>query len=247
MTPKNFKGLILAAGRGSRFQAESGEPLPKVLRPLLGKPMVSYVIDTLTQVGVDDVTLIIGYRGDDVKQAIGESVNYVLQQEQKGSGHAVACAKDAFVDFTGDLIIMCGDSPLFKAETLSKMMDEHADTNAVATLAAAVLGDPLGYGRIVRDEEGNLAGIVEEKCASPEQRAIKEVNGGAYIFSAPWLFENISNMALNEAGEYNLTDMVRVALGQGKVVSSVKCDSQELLGVNTPAQLKAVEDILQGR
>lgn len=243
----NFKGLILAAGKGSRFQAESGEPFPKVLRSLLGKPMVYYVIDTLVEVGVDDITLIVGYRADDVKQAIGSRASYVLQAEQKGSGHAVACAKDAFAGFDGNLIIMCGDSPLFKSKTLSRMMQVHADTGAVATLAAAILDDPFGYGRILRDNNGNIRGIVEEKCATPEQRAIKEVNGGAYIFSAQWLFDNIGKMALNEAGEYNLTDMVRVALEQGKIVSSVECDRQELLGVNTPAQLKVVEDILQGK
>ena len=244
---KFFKGLILAAGKGSRFQAESGEPSPKVLRELLGKPLVSYVIDALSKVGIEDITLIVGYRSDDVKNAMGNKFSYVLQTEQKGSGHAVACAKKQFEGFDGEIVIMCGDSPLFKAETLSKMMAEHEKNCAAVTLASAILDDPFGYGRIERNSTGKITGIVEEKCADAEQRLIKEVNGGAYIFNSIWLFGNIEKMALNDAGEYNLTDMVRVALEQNKTVSAVKCSTDELLGVNTPTQLKTVEKIVKSR
>lgn len=244
-TRYRLQGLILAAGRGTRFQ--TGEPMPKVLRPVLGRPMVSYVIDALRAAGVDDITLVVGFRGDDVKSALGGSFHYALQQEQKGSGHAAACAKEAFDSFNGSLVVMCGDSPLFRAETIRRMVGEHAGTGAAVTLASAVLDDPFGYGRIVRGSSGRIAAIVEEKCAAPDERAIREVNGGAYVFDTEWLFANIHVMARNEAGEYNLTDMVRVAVEQDQAISAVRCDPEELLGVNTPEQLSAVEEVLRGR
>lgn len=244
---QHFEGLVLAAGKGSRFQAESGTPFPKVLRTVLGKPMVEYVLDALAEAGIENVTLIVGFMADKVRSAVGDCVRYVLQEEQKGSGHAVACAKDAYKDFTGHLIIMCGDSPLFHSQTVSEIMREHLSSNAAVTLASAVLDEPYGYGRILRNEKGIICGVVEEKCASDEQKAIGEVNGGAYAFDAQWLFSNIDSMALNEAGEYNLTDMVRVAVTQGKMVSAVRCGAQELLGVNTPEQLAFVEELIRGK
>lgn len=242
-----FAGLVLAAGKGSRFGGEVGRPSPKVLRAVLGKPMVGYVLDALRGAGVDEITLVVGFGADEVKRRVGPPVGYVLQAEQKGSGHAVACAKGAFDGYQGGLIVMCGDSPLFTAETVRRIADQHARTNAAVTLASAQLDDPTGYGRIVRDADGRIVGIVEEKCASERQKAIREVNGGAYGFDARWLFDNIEKMAINEASEYNLTDMVRVAIEQGRGVSAVGCDPRELLGVNTPEQLAQVEAILRGR
>ncbi|MCE5199359.1 MAG: sugar phosphate nucleotidyltransferase [Armatimonadota bacterium] len=241
------RGLVLAAGRGSRFQSESGEAFPKVLRPLLGKPLVSYVIDALREAGVDDITLVVGFQAELVRREIGSGVGYATQEEQKGSGHAVACARDAFEGFSGSVVIMCGDSPLFTSDTIRGIVREHTESGSVITLAAARLDDPTGYGRIVRDKSGQVIAIIEEKCAGAEERSIKEVNGGVYCFDADWLFSNIALMAVNEAGEYNLTDMVRVAIAQGRKVSAVPCDPQELLGVNTPGQLKVVEEIVRGR
>ncbi|MCL5102773.1 MAG: NTP transferase domain-containing protein [Armatimonadetes bacterium] len=242
-----FSGLVLAAGRGSRFQSETGEAFPKVLRPVLGKPMVSYVIEALTRAGIEDIVLVVGFGADEVRQSVGPGVGYVFQSEQKGSGHAVACAREMFEHYAEHLVIMCGDSPLFSAETVSRMMREHTEAGAAVTLASAVLDDPFGYGRIVRDASGRIRGIVEEKCAEPDQREIKEVNGGAYVFDSPWLYGNIERMVVNDAGEYNLTDMVRVAVEQDRVVSAVECDPVELMGVNTPELLKIVEDIIRGK
>ncbi len=241
-----YAGLVLAAGRGSRFCGEGGRPFPKVLRPVLGRPMVSFVLDALRGAGIDDITLVVGFCADEVKNKVGPSVKYVLQPEQNGSGNAVACAKSAFDGYEGGLIVMCGDSPLFTADTVRQIMYEHSRTNAAVTLAAAHLKDPTGYGRILRGVEGRIVGIVEEKCADERQKAICEVNGGAYGFDARWLFENISKMAVNDANEYNLTDMVRVAIEQQRVVSAVACDPRELLGVNTFDQLADVEEILRG-
>ena len=240
-------GLILAAGRGTRFESETSEPMPKVLRPLLGRPMVSHVIDALRAAGVEDIALVVGYRADEVVRALGEGVAYVLQEDQRGSGDAVRCARDRFRGFEGALVIMCGDSPLFRAETVRAMIHEKRDSGAVAVLASAVLDDPSGYGRILRDDTGRIIGIVEESCADENQRTLKEVNGGAYVFDSPWLFAGIDNMIENEAGEYNLTDMARVAVEQGRTVSAVECGPSDLLGVNMPEELRAVETILLRR
>lgn len=244
---REWRGLILAAGKGSRFQKETGEAFPKVLRPVLGRPMVRFVIDALNNAGVADITLIVGFQAHAVIGELGDTYSYVLQPEQKGSGHAVACARNAFEGYTGNLAVMCGDSPLFTAETIRRITREHEAGNAAVTLASAVLEDPFGYGRIRRSSTGRIVGVVEEKCASAAERDIKEVNGGAYAFDAAWLFGNIDQMAVNEAGEYNLTDMVRVAIEQGRQVSAVECDPTELLGVNTPEQLAIIENILCNR
>lgn len=248
-SPENVisAGLVLAAGRGTRFAAEAGDPFPKVLRKALGKPLAGYVIDALMAAGIKDITLIVGFGASLVKSEVGDTVSYALQTEQKGSGHAVACAKDAMRNFDGALIVMCGDSPLFRSDTVSGIRREHIRSKAAVTLASAELDDPFGYGRILRDSAGVVTGIAEEKCASETQKTIREVNGGIYAFDSRWLFDNIDQMAVNEAGEYNLTDMVRVAVEQGRRVSTIKCDPVEMMGVNTPDQLSAVEEILRGR
>jgi len=240
----DWKGLVLAAGKGCRFQQETGEAFPKVLRPVLGKPLVRYVLDTLARAGVTDITLVVGFMAGEVMRELGPGYGYVLQPEQKGSGHAVARAAQHFSDFAGNLVIVCGDSPLFAADTIKAIIREHETSRAAITLVSAVLHDPSGYGRIFRDSQGRIMGIVEETCASADQRAIKEVNGGVYAFNAKWLFDNIDGMAINKAGEYNLTDMVRVAVELGQEVTAVPCESVELLGVNTPEQLKTVAGIL---
>lgn len=242
-----FAGLVLAAGRGSRFREEGGEPFPKVVRPVLGRPMVLYVLDALAGARVTDVTLVVGFLADEVKRAVGGRASYVIQPEQKGSGHAVACAAERYRGFGGGLVVMCGDSPLFTPDTIGRILREHLETGAAVTLASALLDEPFGYGRILRDADGRITGVVEQKCATAEQRTIREVNGGAYAFDSRWLFGNIDRMEINSAGEYNLTDMVRIAIEQGRTVSAIQCDPVELLGVNTPEQLRTVEYILGKR
>jgi bifunctional UDP-N-acetylglucosamine pyrophosphorylase/glucosamine-1-phosphate N-acetyltransferase len=222
--------------------------------------MIRYVLQAMRDAGVGGVVVIVGFGADRVREALGASVEYVVQPEQKGSGHAVACARDHFKGFDGDLVVMCGDSPLFRFQTLREMVSRHRDTGAVITLAAAMPDDPTGYGRIVRSTahaepveghaepvEAPITGIVEEKCATEHQRAIREVNGGAYVFDARWLFDSIDQMAENEAGEYNLTDMVRVAVQQNRAVASVTCAAEEIAGVNTPEELRSVEAVLHAR
>ncbi|MDH7601540.1 MAG: NTP transferase domain-containing protein [Armatimonadota bacterium] len=240
-------GLILAAGRGTRFVRTGVPPRPKVLEPLQGKPLVCHVLETLREAGVKRVIVVVGFGAEQVESVLDSAVEYARQDVQLGSGHAVKCALASLPQPEGPVVVMCGDSPLFKTETIRAMLDEQRKTGAAVVLTSAVVEDPTGYGRIVRDEKGLAQRIVEEKCANAAERTIKEVNGGAYVFWGPWLASNIERMSKNDAGEYNLTDMIRLAVEQGKNVSVVRCEPDEILGVNTPDDLVRAEAVLRSR
>ena len=239
MLVNGFQGIVLAAGRGSRMQSD----LPKVLIEICGRPMICYVLDALTSVGVRSPVIVIGKGAGLVEQTLGGGYTYVLQEEQLGSGHAVICAREAAQGRSRDLLVMCGDSPLFRARTVRALMEAHVRENATISLVSAILDAPTGYGRIVR-ADGRIVGVVEEKLADETQRAIREINGGCYAFDSEWLWGNIDRMRENEVGEKCLTEMVDIAIAQGKHVTAVSCESDEVLGVNTPAQLALAESIL---
>lgn len=237
--------VVLAAGRGSRMAGEGGPTnFPKVLRQACGRPLIRYVLDALGSAGVTDITVIIGFGADQLLQELGDSVGYVFQSEQLGSGHAVACAAPKLAAKPGIAVIMCGDSPLFTPATIQGLLETLDDKQARIALASAVLDDPTGYGRIIRDEHGNITRIVEQKGASEEDLAVKEVNGGCYAFDSEWLWANIGRMEKNPAGELNLTDLVRVAISDGEKVAASPCEPQEMLGVNTPADLAEIERVI---
>ena len=244
----DFYAIILAAGKGKRMRDEAApDEFPKVLRQVCGRPLISYVIDALRSAGITDISIVVGFGADYVRRAVGDGWRYILQGEQLGSGHAVACAREALGGRSGSAIIMCGDSPLFTAATISSLADRHAASGATITLVSALLDDPTGYGRIERNADGQIVGIVEEKCASDRQKAIREINGGAYAFDSEWLWKNIHRIERNEVGELNLTDLVRVAVSQGRRLEAVAADPQEVIGVNTPADLARVEEVLRLR
>lgn len=244
----SYYAIILAAGRGKRMRDESlPAEFPKVLRQVKGRALVDYVVHALHGAGIADITLIVGFGADYVRREMGDTFAYALQTEQRGSGHAVASAKSLLDGREGSAIVMCGDSPLFTAATISRLKDHHSSTGATITLVSAVLDDPTGYGRIKRDEMGRITGIVEEKCASPEEKSILEINGGALAFDSHWLWKNIHLIQTNEAGELNLTDLVRVAISQGRLVAAVECLAEEVMGVNTPDDLRNAEKVLAGR
>ena len=223
-----------------------GSDLPKVLLPLCGRPMLAYILDALSDVGITDPIIVVGEGGEEVKKALGDRCRYACQEKQLGSGHAVLCARKA-ARGSKHLLVMCGDSPLFRTETVRSLMEAQVRQQATVTLVSAVLEDPHGYGRILRSPEGEIAGIVEEEFAADEQRAIKEINGGCYAFDAGWLWENIGSMRENQAGEYCLTEMVDTAIAQGRRVIAVPAAPDEVLGINTPTQLQAAEAILRAR
>lgn len=241
--PADFQAIILAAGKGSRMQSD----LPKVLHPVCGRPMVCHILDALSDVGIPSPIIVIGRGAELVEQTLGAGYVYVLQEEQLGSGHAVMWARGVAEGGSKHTLVMCGDSPLFRVETIRALMDAHRREQATASLVSAVLDDPSGYGRIVRAPDGRIAGVVEEKLADEEQRAIREINGGCYAFDSRWLWDNIDLMSENEVGEKCLTEMVDIAIGQGKRVTAVRSQPDEVIGINTPAQLAEAERIMCGR
>ena len=237
----DFQAIILAAGKGSRM----GSELPKVLLPLCGRPMLAHILDVLAEVGIVHPVIVVSKSGV-VREALGDTYRYARQEEQLGSGHAVLCAREAALG-SANILIMCGDSPLFKTETVRSLMEVHIREQAAITLASTMLDDPQGYGRILRAPTGDVKGIVEEKLATPGQKTIREINGGCYAFDAEWLWGNIEKMRKNEAGEYCLTEMVDIAIAQGRKVTTVQAEPDEVAGVNTPEQLLAAENILRAR
>lgn len=247
--------VIMAAGRGTRM----GGDLPKVLFDAAGKPLVRWVIDALAAAGVTDRIVVIGYRAPLVEEALAglPGVSFTVQQEQRGTGDAVASAtalieeriRLAPADARLAVVIVCGDSPMLRPESVSGLLRRFAERDAACLLGTAVTSDPTGLGRILRDAEGRFMGIVEEKDATPEQRRIREVNMSTYVFEARALLHALSRLDnANAAGEYYITDCPGTLLAQGHLVDAVAClDQSETLSVNTPEQLAAVATALANR
>ena len=177
--------VILAAGKGTRMKSK----LPKVLHKVGGRPMLEHVMEAAEAAGCRDNVVIVGHGAELVRELVGNRARIALQAEQLGTGHAVLQAAEALKGFVGTVMILCGDTPLIKGGELKKLYEFHVQSGAVATVMTAMIEDPFGYGRILRDADGNVAGIVEEKEASPEQKLIKEINTGNYCVEAPLLFE----------------------------------------------------------
>lgn len=242
------KSVILAAGKGTRMKSDK----PKVVHQVMGKPMVYYSIEAARQAGADEVCVIVGYKADEVKSAIAASVNdvkvdYALQEEQLGTGHAVKCAAD-FIGRDGDVIILCGDTPLVTGDTLRKALDFHKESGNGVTVISAMLDDPFGYGRIIRNGD-SLAKIVEQKDADEAEQAVKEVNSGMYIFDCAALQDALSHISNDNAqGEYYLPDAIEIIKKMGLPASAVPMDdADQIRGVNTLEQLADAEKIMENR
>ncbi|MDO8585424.1 MAG: NTP transferase domain-containing protein [Armatimonadota bacterium] len=243
-----FYGLILAAGMGKRLRANESDTFPKVLREVNGRPMIAYVLDALRGAGVTDICVVVGVGAEQVRETLGHSLIYAFQEYQRGSGDAAASARPLLIGKSRHVIVMCGDSPLFTAATLAALKAEHLRRGAVVTLVTAEVDDPTGYGRIVR-RDGQIVGIVEEELATPEQKAIKEINGGCYAFDSAWLWSNIGRIQPSPPpkNEKCLTDVIQFAVEDGETVAAVFAAPEEILGVNTPEQLREAEEILRER
>ena len=235
------RAVVLAAGRGSRFEAISGSRTSKLLQPLNGRPVLSRVLEHIREAGVASITLVVGYQADLIRSALGPKHDYVLQQQQLGSGNATAAALGALRGFNGTLLVMCGDSPLIQASTIRRMLSVHASEQATITLLTANLDDPTGYGRVLRNSEGRITGIAEQTSARGDQLAIAEANGGAYVFDAAWLADRIGDVPPNASGETNLTGTLELAASESRTIAAVSCEPEEILGVNTPAELRVAE------
>ena len=231
---------ILAAGKGSRMESE----LPKVLHQLNGKSLIDYVLDTASELNPDSITLVVGFQKNRVKNHIqNDNVNYVSQEQQLGTGHAALQLENQLANQSGHLLILYGDAPNIKSSTLSPIIDEHIKENRNATLITAVLDDPTGYGRIIRNQDGDLLKIVEEKDCTPDEKKIKEWNPGIYIFKIPQLFSELKRIKSNNASnEYYLTDVIELIKENSPVQAKKIGNPMEVIGINTINQLNSLEN-----
>jgi bifunctional UDP-N-acetylglucosamine pyrophosphorylase / glucosamine-1-phosphate N-acetyltransferase len=242
--PTDKIALILAAGKGKRMKSN----LPKVLHKLNGRFIVQYVMDSARKAGLDRQILVIGHQAELVKESlVGCDIEFALQAEQRGTGHAVMIAEPFLDGFSGDLVVLCGDMPLVKAETIEKLVSERHRLDAAAVVLTVVLDDPKQYGRIVRDENGLLRAIVEYRDADNKTKEIKEVNTGAYCFDWKELKPVLGNLSdKNDQNEYYLTDSIAILVGQGKRVGAIIADNPlEGLGINSIAELEMVENLIK--
>lgn len=240
----NF-AILLAAGQGTRMKSK----LYKVLHPVCGKPMVEHVIDNISKLNVNRIVTIVGHGAEKVKEHLGNKSEYALQEEQLGTAHAVMQAESILGAYEGTTFVVCGDTPLIRTETFENLYKHHLKTNAKATILTAIADDPTGYGRIIRDTDGKVSQIVEQKDASEEQQKVKEINTGTYCFDNKALFEALKLVNNENAqGEYYLTDVIEILQKQGETVSAFVCeDFEETLGVNDRVALSQAEEIMRAR
>jgi bifunctional UDP-N-acetylglucosamine pyrophosphorylase/glucosamine-1-phosphate N-acetyltransferase len=250
-TSKSLEAIILAAGKGTRMESD----LPKVCHPVGGRPMVCAVVDACFEAGCSRVVVVVGYKQELVRQALesyGDRVEYAIQHEQLGTGHAVVSAIDAYPHETQsntDVFVLCGDGPLIRTSTLQTMLDRHQSSGADATLATSIIDDPDGYGRIVRSDDGGFERIIEQKNANEDELAIREVNPSYYCMNAAAMFQALKQVNRNElTGEYYVTDVFELMLKDGKRVEVIDAvPPEDILSINTLDHLAQVDAIYRAR
>ena len=240
--------IIMAAGKGKRMKSN----LPKVLHNLAGKPILNYVLDTVDQLEAKRKILIVGYKSDQIRELIGDKIEYVEQKEQLGTAHAVLQTKKLLSDFKGDVLILSGDVPFLTVKILKKLLKYHQANNFCCTLVSTILKKPKGYGRIIRDKKGEIKGIIEEVDLSADKKKITEVNSGIYCVNKDKLFQALEKITPdNKQGEYYLTDSVEILLKEGLTVGNIIVkDYSQILGINsrldlTDASQKVYQKTLQ--
>lgn len=231
--------VILAAGKGTRMKSARA----KALFPLCGRPLAAYPIRAAREAGIDRVILVVGHQADAVQAAIGNEAEYALQEPQQGTGHALMCAEEKLRDFTGTIFVHCVDVPLLPAALVSDMLAQHRAQGNAATVLTTVMADAGNYGRIVRTEDGQVARIVEARDASPEERAIREINAGTYCFEAPLIFDVLREITPdNDQKEYYLTDVIERLIARGaRVGALIAPDEGTVAGINDRVQLAEAE------
>ncbi len=236
--------IILAAGKGTRMKSK----LPKVLHKVGGKPMLQHVIDAAKSAGSTREIVVIGNGAELVQQSFN-NVEFVLQAEQLGTGHAVLCTKEKFANSNDTILVLCGDTPLFTGELLKNFVDKHIKSKAAATVLTAEMPDATGYGRIIREDDGTFRKIVEHKDANSYERQISEVNAGVYCFDAKKLFGALSQVKNENAqGEYYLPDVLTILKNDSEKINAVIADDyKQTLGINSRVQLAAADKILRQR
>jgi len=236
--------IILAAGQGTRMRSK----LPKVLHSLLGKPLVWHALRAVKPLVDHPPVLVVGYRGEAVKEAVGNGVTYAIQEEQLGTGHAVAAAKRQVEGKAETILVTFADMPLLRQETLQKLVDMHQASESPVTMTSFIGDEARGFGRVVRNEHGHVIAIVEQADATPEQLAIREYNVSAYCFDAEWLWEALDRIPISPKGEYYLTDVVGLAVESGCAVQSMVLeDPTEGIGLNNRVHLAQAEKVMRQR
>ena len=238
------KAIVLGAGKGTRMNSD----LAKVLHPVAGRPMLLWALGALTAADCEEIVVVVGHQADAVRAILPDGVGSALQEEQLGTGHAAMVGLAALdVQPDDDVIVLPGDMPLIRAETMVAMLELHRNTGAAATLLTVVLDEPGAYGRVIRDD-GHVVGVVEVKDATREQLEVSEVNTSAYTFSGRWLEGALRRVGTDNAqGEYYLTDVVGILVADGRRVEAYIASAEEGLGINSVDQIAGVEAVLKER
>ncbi|MFA7254316.1 MAG: sugar phosphate nucleotidyltransferase [Patescibacteria group bacterium] len=241
--------LILAAGKGTRMNEGKESEIPKVMFQINNEPIIRHSVRLVQNAGIKKIVLVVGYKKELIKNYFGDEVDYVVQEEQLGTGHAAMIAKEKLWGRSESLIIFYGDNCLYRPETVKKLIDLYEKERPTIAMLTAITDDPTGYGRVFRDEKGDVIGITEHKDCTPEELKNKEWNPGFYILDSNWFWENITKLKpMNSQKEYYLTDMIVLAREQNKrIVAMPVSEESEAEGVNTQEQLQKAEQILQNR
>jgi len=233
--------IVLAGGKGTRMESD----LPKVLVPVCGRPMIRYVIEALEEAGIQRIIVVVGYRAELVKAELSDlpEIEFALQAEQLGTGHAVMMCREALAKHRGPVLIVAGDSPLLQSSSVRKLVENFIEEQCSCILGTVEKADPTGYGRIIRDEQGQFLRVVEEKDASADERAIREINVSTYVFDSQDLLEALDQLTnANAQNEYYVTDCPALLLASGKRVSASKVlEPCESLSINSRAELAIVD------
>jgi len=236
--------VILAAGMGTRMKSA----LPKVLHPLLGKPMVGYIFDAVRDICSDPPLVIVGNKAELVKETLGSQARYALQEPQLGTAHAVMQAREVLHGKSDIVLVANSDFPLITAATYELLVHTHQESGNKVTISTVISDEPRGFGRIVRDVDGRVTGIVEEKAATLEQLKITELNSNPYCFDAEWLWEALDRVEKSAVGEYYLTDLIEIAAKDGHAVGTIEIkDRQESIGINNRVHLAEATKVIQQR
>lgn len=243
---ENLCFIILAAGMGKRLGGEN----QKTVKKLLGKPMLKYLLETIKKFSPSRIIVVVGFKKEEVfKELEDENVEYVEQKELKGTGDAVLQAEEILKDFEGDIVVLNGDTPFISEETINSLLKLHKENGNYCTFLTSIFENPFGYGRILRNGKNEVVGIVEEANASEEEKKIKEVNAGVYVFKSDCLFPSLKKIELNPVKkEYYLTDIIKVYKSENKKISTyTTLDPYETIGINTLSDLKKAEEYLKKR
>ena len=237
--------IVMAAGKGTRMKSKNS----KLVQKIYGKEIVKRAVEKAQKAGVRDIVAVVGYKKEEVMKVLGDNIKYAYQDEMLGTGHAVMQAKEYLKGKKGKVLVLNGDVPLIRPETLNKLIEKSIENKEYATLLTAIYDDPTGYGRIVRDEGGNIEGIVEEKDTTPEQKKIKEINAGIYCFDIEALLKALEKVTPNnKQGEYYITDVIQIMNDSGLKTGAVLVeDNTEILGINDRIQLGILTKVLQMR